>query len=174
MDETTLIESLKKGNHHALVLLMNQYQNMVFSICLKICEDYFLAEEAAQDTFIKVYNQIHRFKQEAKFSTWVYRIAVNTSFTKTKQKKSAFLDLSDAEIIPSDFEADQLSQLIKEEQQQKIKSAIDSLPALEALAISLYYLEDYSVKEVSEALNISLENTKVKLFRARKKLKEIL
>lgn len=148
------------------------YGSMVFSIALKICKEQTLAEEVVQDSFVKVYQQIHRFKGNSKFSTWIYRIAVNTSYTKCKRKRPK--EELYEETINLQTVDDGLNLLIQKERKELVKHAIGLLPEMEAIAISMYYIEEYTVKDVSLALEISESYAKVKLHRARKMLKEII
>lgn len=174
MDDLQLIASLKRGNDHAFSLLVNKYKDMVFSVCIKITEDYHLAEEAAQDTFMKVYQQHARFKADSKFSSWLYRIAINTSYNKIRQRKpvEAF-DMSAEEnheiTIDNGFES-----LAKADRLNCINLALAQLDKLDALIISLFYLEELSLAELADITELSTSNIKVKLHRGRKKLNTVI
>lgn len=173
MQEQDLIESVRKGNNHAFEILVNQYKDMVFSICIKITEDYHLAEEAAQDAFLKSYHQIGRFKGQSKFSSWLYKIALNTSYNKIRSRKPAEeLESSYEESIsnmPDGFDL-----LHFQDQKKCINLALGQLEKLDALIVTLFYLEEQSIDELVVITELSKSNIKVKLFRARKKLKEIM
>lgn len=173
MQEEDLIQSVKNGNSHAFEILMNQYKDMVFSICIQITTDYHLAEEAAQDSFLKAYQQIHRFKGESKFSSWLYRIGINTAYNKIRQRRPVE-ELSAHTEEPSSDELSGFELLALEDQQKCIKLALAQLNTMDALIISLFYLEEQSIDELSVITNLSQANVKVKLHRARKKLKEIM
>lgn len=173
MQEEDLIASIKRGNSYAFEILVNQYKNMVFSICVKVCEDFHLAEEVAQDSFLKAYQQIHRFKGESKFSSWLYRIAINTSYNKIRQRRHH------DEINPDNLEmaSDDLGGfevLALEDQKKYINLALAQLDKMDALVVSLFYLEEQSIDELATITSLSKSNVKVKLYRARKKLREIL
>lgn len=170
MDDLQLIASLKRGNDHAFSLLINKYKDMVFSVCIKITEDYHLAEEAAQDTFLKVYQQHARFKGNSKLSSWIYRIAINTSYNKIRQRKPVesldMLDENTHEVaIDNGFE-----QMAKKDRINCINLALAQLDKLDALVMTLFYLEELSIAELMEATELSEANIKVKLYRGRKKL----
>ena len=170
MDDLQLIASLKQGNDHAFGLLVNKYKDMVFSVCVRITEDYHLAEEAAQDSFMKVYQQHARFKGSSKFSTWLYRIAINTSYNKIRQRKPVeHIDMSEEDLhevsIDNGFE-----QMLKADRLKSINLALDQLDKLDALILSLFYLEEYSLEELAEVTELTKANIKVKLHRGRKKL----
>lgn len=173
MQEEDLIASIKKGNHHAFEILVNQYKDMVFSISLKITEDYQWAEEVAQDSFLKAYQQIHRFKGESKFSSWLYRIAVNTAYNKIRQRRH----VENIDDLAAPLKTDDLSGfelLALEDQQKCINLALAQLKKLDALVITLFYLEEQSIQELVLVTGLSKSNVKVKLHRAKKQLKEIM
>ena len=174
MDEQSLIESVKRGNSHAFGILMNAYKDMAFSVALNLVKNYHDAQETTQEGFIKAYRSIHSFKGNSKFSSWLYRIIVNTAYTKMKKKKPVeqIENISEPEsvdIFPTGF-----GKIQKEEQIKYLKEAINTLPEMDGLVISLFYLQEQSVKEVAEIADLSISNVKVKLNRARKKLYEYL
>ncbi len=173
MDQSTLIDSVRKGNNHAFEILVNQHKDMVFSICIKITEDYQLAEEAAQDSFLKAYQQIARFKGESKFSSWLYKIALNTSYNKIRSRKPVET-LNDTYDEPISSLPDGFDLMHQQDQQKCIKLALAQLDKLDALIISLYYLEDLNIEELVVITELSKSNVKVKLYRARKKMKEAM
>ncbi|MCB0509412.1 MAG: sigma-70 family RNA polymerase sigma factor [Chitinophagales bacterium] len=171
MEDQELLASLKRGNNHAFGLLVNKYKDMVFSICVKITEDFHLAEEAAQDTFMKVYHQHARYKGEAKFSSWLYRIAINTSYNKIRQRKPLdSIEGVEREIQDQDVESG-FEKLAKEDRLKSINLALSQLDKLDALVLSLFYLEELSIEELASICELSVANVKVKLHRGRKKLK---
>lgn len=174
MEDQELIASLKRGNDHAFSLLVNKYKDMVFSICVKITEDFHLAEEAAQDTFMKVYNQHARFKGESKFSSWLYRIAINTSYNKIRQRKVLDSFEGYEEVIQENDLESGFEKLAKEDRLKSINLALSQLDKLDALVLSLFYLEELSVEELAKVCELSVANVKVKLHRGRKKLKLVI
>ena len=130
------------------------------------------AEEVAQDSFIKAYSQLHTFKGESKFSTWLYTIVYRNSITKIRKKKITTTDI-DSYIIEnqkSDYDFPQIEAIKNGEQKKYITEAIDNLPETDAFLITLFYLEESSVEEIEQITGLTKTNVKVKLFRARKKL----
>ncbi len=174
MEETDLIESVKKGNDHAFEILINQNKDMVFSICVKITEDFHLAEEAAQDTFLKAYQQINRFKGASKFSSWIYKIALNTSYNKIRQRKPSSTSIELIEELEENSFLSGFELMRQEDQKEYINLALAQLDKLDALIISLFYLEEQSIDELVVITDLTKANIKVKLHRARKKLKETM
>ncbi len=142
------------------------------------------AEDIAQDVFEKVNKSLGRFHGKSKLSTWIYRIATNTAIDRSRSviykhakehiaiEDNACIELKDA---PEDSVANSTDQLvIQKEMTECINEYIDKLPTAYKTAIVLSELEGMSNKEVAEILDISLENAKIRLHRARTKLREIL
>ncbi|WP_440133940.1 RNA polymerase sigma factor, partial [Chitinophaga sancti] len=120
--------------------------------------------DATQESFIKAYEAIDTYRGHAKFSTWLYTIVYRTCLSILKQKKTFPLDdvqeYEDA--LPPPLEAS--------EQSKFISRAISELPPSEAIAITLYYMNENSVREISKITGLSMANVKIQLYRARKKL----
>lgn len=168
MDKIVL-NKIKSGDQQAFRLLVNQYQHMVFTLCYQICQHQQDAEEASQDTFVKIYLSIKSFEGNAKLSSWIYRIAYNTAISKCRIKK-----LDKTNKIPDIKDYDLQNQLHQKDSKEIISSALKHLHPNERGLIVMYYLEELSVKEIMDITGITKSNIKVTLFRSRKKLKEIL
>ncbi len=167
------IQKILDGDTAAYSHLVSQYKDMVYTLAFSILKQETEAEDAAQESFIKAYQKLGTFNQKSKFSTWLYTITYRTAVYNLRRRKP-MSDLPSEEVIGNDTAISQLDQLNQEEQQHYIKSAIKSLPETEGALVTLYYLEENTVEEISEIMSLSKSNVKVKLFRARKKLKEIL
>ena len=89
------IRQILKGNVNSYRYLVNKYKNMVFTIARDITKADLIAEEVAQDTFLKAYQNLERFKRKAKFSTWLYKIAVNESLRRMRKKRLKYENLED-------------------------------------------------------------------------------
>ena len=172
LDETYYIEQVKNGQLDAFRYLIDQYKNIVFNIVLKIVRNQEDAEEIAQDVFIKAFESIKKFKGDSKFSTWLYRIAYNMAISKMRKKTIKTMNIDDYELSENQTTEiyDDLEKNSKFEKEKLINDAIKKLQTDESLIISLYYLEENSVSEISKITNLSVSNVKVKLYRARKKL----
>ncbi len=171
-DDPYYIRLVLNGEASAYRSLVEKHQDLVYTIVHRIVTRAEEAEEVAQDVFVKAYHKLSDFKAEAKFSTWLYRIAYNTAVSHTRKKKVEFLAM-DEEMIEnhSDDEIQQeIMGLTKEEQSALIKNALSSLPRTDSLIISLYYYHGKDLEEISGIVSLSQNNVKVKLFRIRKKL----
>lgn len=170
------INLILEGNTNEFSVLVNQYKNLVFTLSYKILKSKEEAEEASQDTFVKIYRSLHKFKGDAKFSTWIYKITYNTCLDKLKKCKKI-----NSTIYIEDFNKHQvhamedvLNNIDEKERNQKIQECLFLLPSKEAFLLTLYYFDDQSTEEIAKILDCSANNVKIKLFRSRKKLASIL
>lgn len=171
-----VIENVLAGNRDAYAFLVDRYKDKVFALVMGVLKDHELAQEVAQDVFLKAYVSLNKFRKDASFSTWIYRISYNTAISETRKKKVHNVDFN--ENINADIswvnEDDLRESLNKEEDQQKLSRAIEELLPDEKQIINLYYFEEKTVSEISEIAGISQSNAKVKLYRLRKKLKDLI
>lgn len=172
-DDIYYIEKVKDGQTNHFSYIVEKYKDIVFSIALKVLRNREDAEEMAQESFIKAYKSLHTFKGTAKFSTWLYRITYNNCISEVRKKKQHFVSTSDIE-IKDETEEINLDGIPAENRAKYIKAAMEKLPEEEYTMVMLYYFEDQSIEEISKVTKLSESNTKVKLFRARKKLYTIL
>lgn len=175
-DEDILIQSIKDGDAKAYAQLVNRYKAMVYTLALRMLKNREEAEEVAQDTFIKVFRSLHKFKGDSKFSTWVYRVAYNTCLDTIKKNKKYINDVAIDEFTFNKLDVidNALENIIKEEKSALIKACINKLPEDSSALLTLFYFEELSLDEISTIINIEANTVKVKLFRARKKLAVIL
>jgi RNA polymerase sigma factor (sigma-70 family) len=170
------IDKILQGDTNAFAVLVNRYKDMIYTLSIKMVKNREEAEEAAQDTFIKIYNSLHKFKGNSKFSTWIYKIAYNACLDRLKKNKKEDLNISidefSAHLIKTMDNA--LSALEEKERKQAIQKCLDLLPRDENFLLTLFYFEDQSLEEIGKVMNINANNVKVKLFRSRQKLAVIL
>ncbi|WP_300568275.1 RNA polymerase sigma factor [Flavobacterium sp.] len=176
IEDQHYINLILNGNPNAFAALVDRYKNMVYTLALKMVSNKEAAEEIAQDTFIKIYNSLNKFKGESKFSTWVYKITYNTCLdslkkSKKEEKTSYIEDFSEHQTKEMDNILDTIDD---KERNQVIQDCIEKLPNDEAFLLTLYYFDNQSVDEISKVMDNSVSNIKVKLFRTRKKLASIL
>ncbi|MCP9767219.1 sigma-70 family RNA polymerase sigma factor [Lacihabitans sp. LS3-19] len=170
------VEKILEGDTNAFEFIVDTYKDLVFSLTFKTLKNREIAEEAAQDAFLKIFRSLQKFNWDSKFSTWIYKITYNTCLDyikKTKKDKDWVYmeDLSHQAI--NDIEHS-LEALNEDEKNEKIQECILQLPSEDAFFITLYYFEDQSIDDISKILNMSQSNVKIKLFRCRKKLAVIL
>lgn len=174
-NENEIIKDIIGGNQEAFSYIVNSYKDLVFNVVNKIIHNYHEAEDVTQDVFIKVYRNIHRFKFESKFSTWVYSIAYREAID-TFRKKNNSIPFESIENTQNIEEIDNLtfdddSSLIYDENLiNKLKTEVDKLNQTDKIIITLYYNLNNSIEEISKITNLSESNIKVKLYRTRKHL----
>lgn len=171
-DDQVYIDKVKKGDLASYSFLVERYKDMTYTIAMKIMRNVEDAEDVAQESFIKAYQQLHKFEGKSKFSTWLYTIVYRTSITRLqKNGVPAFsIDEETDDHVSYDHTVPQLDHIHAQEQNRFIKLAISKLPEMEGLLITLFYMNENSVKEIEDITGLSSSNIKVKLFRARKTL----
>lgn len=171
-DDAYYISQVLSGEASAYRSLVEKHQDLVYTIVHRIVTRSEEAEEVAQDVFVKAYQKLADFKAESKFSTWLYRIAYNTAVSHTRKKKVDFLAM-DEEMIENHGEIEtkqEIMGLTLNEQSELLQKALGTLPRTDNLIISLYYYHGKDLDEISEIVDLTQNNVKVKLFRIRKKL----
>lgn len=173
--DETIIGQVLNGNRNAYAQLVDKYKDRVFSLALGIVHNRELAEEIAQDVFVKAFGSLKSFRKEAGFSTWIYRITYNTAISETRKSKHLSNPIEERfENIASQHATEISEELEEKEAKHKlIEKAITELVPEEKLMLTLYYYEENSVQQISRTTGLTVSNVKVKLFRLRNKLKEI-
>lgn len=182
MDEKVLIKSLQQGNEHAFKQLVDLYQDNVYNTVLGFLHSPEDAEDVAQDVFIEIFYAIGKFREEAKLSTWIYRIVVNKSLEhirrQKRQKRFAFFtnifEVSEnKKLHVTDFEHPGV-QLEHKENAKVLFAAISKLPENQKIAFTLHKVEGLSYQEVCKIMQLSLSSVESLMFRAKKNLKKLL
>jgi len=171
-----LIDAILAGDSQSFSVLVERYKDLVFSIAIGMLKHREEAEEVSQDTFIKVFRSLNRFKGDSKFSTWIYRVAYNTCLDRLKKHKREEPVVAINEFTENQVKTleNALDALEAEEKKQAIKSCINLLPATDSALLTLFYFEELSLEEIGKIKGLTANNVKVKLFRSRKKLASIL
>lgn len=175
-DDQYYITKIVAGDTKAFAVLVDRYKDLVFTLALRMLKNREEAEEVAQDTFIKVFKSLSKFKGDSKFSTWIYRITYNSCLDVLKKYKQEYStvvldEFSERELATLDNAFDALAE---KEQRQAIDDCLDRLPKEDSFLLTLYYFEEQSLDEISKIVGLTANNVKVKLFRGRKKLASLL
>jgi RNA polymerase sigma factor (sigma-70 family) len=169
--ERLYIHEILAGNTARFSYFIKTYKDMAFSIAYRITGNREDAEEVVQDAFLKTYQSLGTFRRDAKFSTWLYKVVVNTSLSKIR-KKTLSVDSLDA--VDLDTDTGEIEGVYKSlallEQKKIIDEVMDELNVEDRLILTLFYLGEHTVEEVSEITGIIIANVKMKLHRARKKM----
>lgn len=176
------IKQVKKGDQSAFEDVVTIFQHRIYQHCYRMIGNKHEAEELAQEAFIRAYMNIHSFDHERKFSTWLYRIATNVTIDRLRKRKpdyyldaelprseglTMYATLPSGESLPDD-------EVERFELQQYIHNEIASLSPIYRTIIMLRYLEEFSLKEISEILDIPLGTVKTRIYRGRELLRKKL
>jgi RNA polymerase sigma-70 factor (ECF subfamily) len=147
--------------------LYNEYGEGIRKLCLGYTGDAVLAQDLLQDTFIAVWNNMQNFRGDAKWSTWIYRIAVNTCLTHLRKKKDTLMDIENTSLsmLPEEVST-------KEQEVQLLYKCISRLQETDRLIITLV-LEDKPYEEIASITGITEVNLRVKIHRIKKQLTQI-
>ena len=170
------IEQVLEGKTNAFSYIVDQHKNKAFNLAFRICGNHEEAEELAQDSFLKAYRALRSFKMKSSFATWFYRIVYNTTISHVRLKRKGVLSLEDFPADATDFIGTNTSEeeADREYRSSLVNFALQKITEEERGLISLYYYDDMSTDEISDITGISKSNIKVKLFRARQKMQEII
>lgn len=177
ISDEQLIKRTLSGSRAAFSQLINRYQGFVFSLCLKVLGQREEAEEAAQDVFLKLFDRLGSFRQESRFKTWLYTLTYRTAIDYHRSRKPKTLNIEDHP-VSNEKAAGRLLTADFSTQQGELRKVLDQLiaqlPREEGVIIQLFYLQEQSVREISEILELSVTNVKTKLFRTREKMRKLL
>lgn len=175
-EDQILIRRTLAGSQQAYGQLVDRYRNYVFTVCLRVLKSREAAEEAAQDSFVKAYRSLASYQGESRFSSWLYTIAYRTALDRARLKQQPLNSLEEEGRVvqvadPAPGAADQME---SRDLQIALGQAIQALKPEDATVVSLYYLQEQNVQEISAITGLSASNIKTKLFRSREKLRQLL
>ena len=170
------IKRVLEGDRNEFAFLVDKYKTMVYSLALRLVKDREEAEEISQDAFVKAYQSLASFKGQAKFSSWLYRIVYNTAISRLRQKPASRISLDDTNISETLYVDSQRNYdtLTIEDRKRYLEKALDALESDEKMFVILYYYEERELEDIASIAGLTKTNTKVKLFRARKKMLTVL
>lgn len=171
MDQNLFINLLKQRDPKALETLVNEYKDNVFRICLGYLQNNHDAADVTQEVFIKVLEKIDQYKGDSKISTWIIRIAINLSLNFLRDNKKRLLQEELSDVHLADNPVDNISNL---EVKKMLKHSIFKLPEKQRKVFILNYYLELSYQEISDMTGFTISSIESLLFRARKKLRELL
>ncbi len=176
LDDQHYISLVLKGDKQAFAVLAARYKDMLFTLLLGMVKKREEAEDLLQEIFIKVYRSLAGFKGDARFSTWLYKVAYNSCLDYLKKNKmiEKALPLEEIEETTLGDINDTLDGLERKERTVFIRNCLAMLAVEENLILTLYYLEEQPLKEIAIVMGITANNAKIKLHRSRQKLMAIL
>jgi RNA polymerase sigma-70 factor, ECF subfamily len=184
MDDATIMLELKAGNMAGFDFLIQKYRKPIINFMYRMTRNQAVAEELAQEVFLRVYRSRETYRAEARFSTWLYRIATNLGVNQardTRHERAAstvYLDEADAETGTTPDVADSTpdveSKLLRDERMAAIRDHVMALPERQKMAVLMHKYEGMDYSQIGEVLKLSESATKSLLFRAYQTLREKL
>ena len=181
--EALLIDDLREGDMAALATLVEKYQRLVYRVAVQITKNHEDSDDVMQDTFLKVYDSIHNFRNESTFETWLYRIVVNHALNvvncRKRRRESPLSATSDTALHPAlkrdmDRMNDPHLNAEKQELRKWVTEAVDSLPLKHRAVVILHEFEGLTHSKIASILNCSEGTVRSRLHYARKKLRLLL
>jgi RNA polymerase sigma-70 factor, ECF subfamily len=184
MDDSAIMLELRAGNMAGFDFLIQKYRKPIMHFMYRMVHNQAIAEELAQEVFLRVYRSRETYRAEARFSTWLYRIATNLGVNyarDNKQERTAstvYLDQADADTgmtpdVP-DSTPDAESDLLRNERLNAIRQHVMALPERQRMAVLMHKYEGMDYKQIGDVLKLSESATKSLLFRAYQTLREKL
>lgn len=176
MQESNLIDQVKRGNTHAFRFIVANQQKLVVHIVGRIVLDKDEIQDICQEVFIKVFQKIKEFRGESRFSTWIASIAYHQCMNHLRKKRRlnecAYDDDASIEYLKTELTPDHIFE--NNETKRLLKLLVESLPLAYRTVITLFYLEEFSYAEIEQITGMPESSIKSNLFRARAILKEKL
>lgn len=165
-----LLDSILGGDQQVYAVLVDKYQVYAYTIALKVLQNTAEAEEAAQDAFVKAYRHLASFNRQSKFSTWLYRIVFNTALAYRRKNRPAYYAVDARLAVPAAAE----SALEKMDKHKYVMLAMERLNEADRTALTLFYLQEFSLEEIAAIIDLPANTIKVRIHRARLRLAEEL
>lgn len=177
-EEKTCILQAQQGNDEAFTYLVETYQKPVYNLCYRMLDVADFAEDAAQESFLRAYKNLHRYDINRSFATWLLSITAHYCIDKLRRKKLPTFSLHDDEGTPREYLPDASAvhperAMIRNDQREEIQELLLSLGEMDRAAITLRYWHEASEVEIAETLGITVSAVKSRLHRARRKLGEL-
>ncbi len=175
-NDTYYIEQVLEGKINAFSYLVDRHKDKAYNLAFRICGNREEAEEIAQDAFIKAYRSLRNFRNKSSFSTWLFRIVYNTSISLVRGRKKGVLAIEEFPADAVDFIGINRNEeeAAEDYRNSLINFALQKIPEDDRGLITLYYYDDLDTEEISKITGISKSGIKVRLFRARKKMADII
>lgn len=162
--ELKYIASAKRGDIPAFEILYRQYSGRIYGLCLRLCSSTAVAEELTQETFVRAWQKLPKYRGESKFVTWAHKIAVNLTMSYFRANKIQWQQLEE---LDGEYQ-DNIGQ------SRDLENAIKQLPDGARAVLVLHDIEGYSHPQISTMLDIAVGTSKAQLSRARQLLKRLL
>ncbi len=170
------IEQVLGGKINAFTYLVDRHKDKAYNLAFRICGNPEEAEEVAQDAFLKAFRSLKSFRMKSSFATWLYRIVYNTAISLVRTRRKGVLSLEEFPADAVDFLGINKNEdeAVEDFRNSLVNFALQKINDEERGLITLYYYNDLDTGEISKITGINKSNIKVKLFRARQKMAEII
>jgi len=182
-NETNLIERVCSGDIYAFQEIVERYKKKVYYIAFDIVGDFHEAEDISQEVFMKMYRALNRFRKDAKMSSWLYQITVNTAIDSLRRRKAKpRFNVEDIELVgvrdqafqSASPEADPERRAVTTLMQEHIDLALQKITPQERTVFVMRHYNEFKIREIAEVLEVSSGTVKSLLFRALKKMRKEL
>jgi RNA polymerase sigma-70 factor (ECF subfamily) len=175
-EEQTWALEAQRGSDEAFTKLVETYQTPVFNLCYRMLGEPELAEDAAQETFLRAYQHLHRYDQKRPFATWLLSIAAHYCIDKLRRRKFSIFSIDEEDEDGNSFEIADLdspnpeTEAMKGQTRARVQAMLEDLDPTDRAAIIMRYWYDYSEIEIAESLRLTVSAVKSRLHRSRKAL----
>jgi RNA polymerase sigma-70 factor (ECF subfamily) len=169
------INQSRQGNDEAFTRLVEVYQTPVYNLCYRMLGEVEAAEDAAQETFLRAYQNIHRYDPSRSFATWLLSIAAHYCIDRLRRRRFMTLSIDDDDEehpmeLPDQSAINPEAETARREEQEQLQQILLSLNATDRAAIVMRYWYDFSEVEIAESLSLTVSAVKSRLHRARREL----
>jgi len=166
--EPEWIAQAQRGNSEAFSKLVETCQSPVYNLCYRMLNDPYEAEDAAQETFLRAFNNLRHYDESRSFSTWLLSIAAHYCIDQIRKRRMNLLSLDDAVYLdPPDTAPGPETTLSTGEEQKRVRLLLEKLSPQDRAAVIMLYWYDLSYEEIAEALSMTVSAVKSRLHRAR-------
>lgn len=173
-EEKVWVLQARNGDEEAFAILVEAYQTPVYNLCYRMLGEPEAAEDAAQETFLKVYQNLPRYDIERPFATWLLSIAAHHCIDRLRRRRFSTFSIDEDEDapveIPDQHAPDPEAETARREQQRRLQRLLQELEPLDRAAVVLRYWQDASEIEIAQVLGLTVPAVKSRLHRARKAL----
>jgi RNA polymerase sigma-70 factor (ECF subfamily) len=166
--ESNWINKARSGDREAFTQLVDQYAKPVFNLCYRMLGNSQDAEDAAQETFLRAYRNLHRYDPQRKFATWLLSVAANYCIDQYRRPRSILVSIEDTEVREPRLGPERRA--VVRETRDEVQVMLNKLAPKDRAALILYYWYDYSYSEIAGELKMTESALKARLHRARQSL----
>jgi RNA polymerase sigma-70 factor (ECF subfamily) len=175
-DELAWVHQAQQGSDEAFTRLVEEYQTHVYNLCYRMLGEPEAAEDAAQETFLRAYQNLHRYDQSRSFATWLLSIGAHYCIDRLRRRKLSVFSIDEENDDGNSFEvadpasANPENESVKHEDRDRLHVLLKELDETDRAAVIMRYWYDYSEVEIAESLKLTVSAVKSRLHRARRAL----